>query len=396
MPIADANRVALYMSEETDWAETPSSPSMTNVRYTSENFAHLKNIISGSTIRYDYQRDSVIEAAVRGDAGFSCELRYGEYDTVFENLLRNDFVDISLTGTTIGASASGGSKLTDSGAGLTEAAGFVVGAWIRIDGFTDTDNNGIRRIASRISNSEIILDNGPSDQTWATEAAGNSITITGGWLRNGTTKKSQLFEKQFQDIDKYIYYPGTVWGGLQLNVNATEIVKCNFTGKSQKSVSGSSTISGSLSSALGNRALSASANVGTVLIDGVAITDAVLIKSLSLTLDGGLDDRFKVASKYSMDYQRGMMDFRGQLQLYFVDLSIYDMMVGHTNIGLSWRFTDSSGNAIVMTLPKIYFGEGNPNATAVNSTVMLPMNFMADSTDGTASHSFQIDRLAAS
>jgi len=390
--ISESNRVALYIAKETDWGETPAAATLNNIRYTSESLGYKKDIKNSSTVRSDYQRDGVYEVGVSVEGSINVEFRATEYNTLVEALMRDTFTAISKTATTIGAVASG-NHLTDSGDGLTVLAGFVVGAWIKIAGFTAVANNGIWRIASRVSDGDITLDSGVT--TWETEAATASITITGNWVRNGTDRISLVAEKQFLDITKYAYVNGLVIGGGGFSIPANDIVTASFNGIGKNLVPSAASVGTTLNAATSNSGLSSTSNVGTLLMDGSAIAASVLINGIDFTIDGGLRTRGVVATKYTGGIGRGEWVLSGTIKAWLVDWTLYDKLIAHTNLALSFRLTDVSGNVIIFTIPKLYFADGNPMVDGTNSDELLTLAFEATNNGGTGSYTLQIDQILA-
>jgi len=50
MAIAESNRARIVLSEETLWAETPSSPTMIEVPFSGDSLEHTKNTSNTNTI----------------------------------------------------------------------------------------------------------------------------------------------------------------------------------------------------------------------------------------------------------------------------------------------------------------------------------------------------------
>ena len=78
--MADTNRVQLKYIEETTWGTTPGTPTMTEIRMTSESLSYnIANIVSNE-IRSDRQTTDLIQTGAEAAGGFNGELSYGSYD----------------------------------------------------------------------------------------------------------------------------------------------------------------------------------------------------------------------------------------------------------------------------------------------------------------------------
>lgn len=371
MAIAETDRSRLVISEETTWAETPSSPAMTEVPRASGSPDHTKETSNTATIRSDSQVNANVElgAGALGDVGF--ELIYEDYDLLFKGVMRNVFTTATVTLTTISFDAAS-QEVRDSASGFTTAAGYIVNSWVKISGAYNSVNNGLFRVTTR-TDGALTLANGAA--AVIDESAGETITVIQRYMRNSTNNYSFLMEKQFLDITKYIYYPGAVIGTMNLVTNARAIITGTFGTQAKQGIPLDSSISGSIVDATGNDQVTASANVGSILLDGATL--AVPIRNITLNADNGLRERPQVGTKYTNDFGRGQFTVSGTVEAYFEDHTLYNKLVDHTAVMLSWRVTDVDGNVNIFTVPKVYFNSGAPDTPGVNTDIPLNMNFDA-------------------
>lgn len=388
MAISDTNAVGLYVSSETTWGETPSSPTMTQVRYTGETLQRNKQSVQSEIIRDDRMRDTIAEVGYTASGDINIELAYGSYDIFLEALLGSSFTTVTNTGTTISATNST-SKFEDSGNGF---GSFVVGQYVKVSGFTgNTANNTIYRVTA--------VDGGGADITVspapvADDAAGESVTITGVYLRNGTTKKSLLIEKRYTDISNtFEYFNGLRVGSMSLGFVSKQLITGAFSLLGKGVVTGTATVAGSSTSATPNTVLSASANVGSIQKNYTALTTG--IKRLNLTVSNNLREQDQIGQRELAGVGYGFSEVTGSIEAYFDGhSSFYNDVINHTNLALSWRLTDTAGNVMVFTLPRIRLMTGAPSAPSGNQDVMLTMDFAAER-DPTTNCLLQIDKLAA-
>ena len=384
MAISDTNSVGLYVSKETTWGETPSSPAMTQVRYTGTSLERKKESVQSEIIRDDRMRDTIAEVGYKADGDISIELAYGSYDLFLEALLGNDFATVTRTATTI--SASTGGTIADSGNGL---ANFVVGQNVKVTGFSNASNNRIYRITSVAAGSI-----GVSPAPAVNETAGASVTITGTYLRNGTAKKSLLLEKRYTDLaNTFEYFNGVRVGSMRLDFIAMQLIKGSFGVLGKGVVAGTATVAGSSVAATPNPVLSASANVGSVTKNNTALTTG--IRSINLEIMNNLREQTQIGQKELAGVGYGFTEVKGSIEAYFDGLTnFYNDVLNHSAISLSWRLTDTNGNVMIFTIPRLRLMSGAPSTPGGNQDVVLKMDFAAER-DPVTNCMFQIDKLAA-
>lgn len=169
MVLADTNKVGLYVSSEGAWGETPSTPRMSQLRYTGESLSYTKQSVLSETIRDDRMRDQVALVGFDTEGDINYELSFFSFDDLTEGAFAGTWsVTVSLSGITFSMDSSDNS-INDSANGF----GVIpVGAILYISGFTSVENNGRFRVSSQAAG-KIVLTGG----TVVTEAAGDTVTI---------------------------------------------------------------------------------------------------------------------------------------------------------------------------------------------------------------------------
>jgi hypothetical protein len=477
MALAESNRVDLKISEETTFAETPASPNMLELRYTSESLGHKKETTESEEIRDDRQVQDLIEIGVGADGDIDGELTFATYDKLLEGALCSDFgagsgvtvggrqnitlqavaatqkivrntgsfvvdgfavnqwvrlrgfsnaenngvfkvsavaaLELTLTSGTdtlvdeaaatsrvvqgilgqavagvnleVTAAAPLATVTRASGSFLTD--GFVVGQWVRLIGFTESDNNDIWEVTAVDALTLTLSD---ADGVMATEAAAAGKAVFGGYLRDGTTKKSYLVEKLFEDIAAYITYRGMRVAKASGGVTAKQKSMLKFSLMGQKGVSSGSSVAGGTSSANENPVFVAGANVGTIKEGGAAIAQAV--RELSWEIDNGLQEVAVVDSSAPSDITLGSSVVKGKVSIYLADRTHYNKFQDHTPSSLSYRQADRDGNVLIYTFPRTLYSNARPVATGRNGQVMLDADFQAVH-DPTLGCQIQIDRI---
>lgn len=261
-------------------------------------------------------------------------------------------------------------KIISTTTDFTADMNLEVGQWIRTAGFTDAVNNGLFKITA-IAAAQITLDTAVIE----THAAETLVDFTGVLLKNGTKRKSLAIEKSFTDIAKFGTFSGMRGGELSQEIVSEQLVTASLTFSGKEVTTGSATLLGTSIPSGSTDSLNATTNVGTIEEGGVALTTA--IKGISITTGNNLRNKPQVGSKSPVDIGYGFIDVSGSLNAYFQDLALWDKFVNHTQTSLTWRFTDSAGNVMVYTIPRLYFSDGNPTSPGGNDDVMVPLEFTA-------------------
>src|SRR5690606_5840162 len=105
--LADTNKVGIYFNTETAWGETPSTPGMTQVRYTGESLSYAKQSVTSETIRDDRMRDQVALVGFNTEGDINFELSAFSFDDFLEAALSGTWSrTLTKSGTTIAVDAA--------------------------------------------------------------------------------------------------------------------------------------------------------------------------------------------------------------------------------------------------------------------------------------------------
>lgn len=381
MAQADTNLGTLRYSVESTWGETPAGPVMTEVRLTSESLSHQKQTVVSQQVRSDRRRADVLEVgqSASGDVGF--ELSYGSFDDFFESALGSTIASAVVTNALVSITAS---TVTDPGGGFV-SAGFKIGQHLRLTGGgLAAANSGAVIKVSTVAASTITF----TGTTLTAEAV--SAVINGRMFRDGVTEKSLLMEVNFTDLTAVKYFTGMEVGQMSLNVQSQQIVTGTFSFVGEGGVAASVTIASTVTTANSNVPMTAAANVGSLVEGGSALSTA--IQSITLNVNGNLRSQPAVGQKPAIGVGQGGIDITGNLTAYFEDITLYNKMINHTSSSLSFRFTDSASNIIIVTIPKIYFTTGDPSISGLDADVFVAMDFVGTN-DTTSDTMIQIDAL---
>jgi hypothetical protein len=390
--MADSNLTQLRYFEESTWGTGPTSDALQELRFTQESLKFALAFSKSAEIRDDRQIPELNLTGAECSGGFGFELTYGTYDDFFESALFSTFSsDLAISDDTITVAASG---TTFTATTVDLFSDVVAGQWIKVSGFTETANNGYHQVTEKTSNLIIVLGN----STLSDEAAGDTITITGSVLRNGTTQKSFSIERYHSDLTVPLFYPffGMIVNQMSLNFQSQSSVtgSFDFIGKNAGSGDNTSSMSsGSITAATTTEAFNCSADVGSFLKDGSSV-DAELVKSFQFSLNNNVRGNPALGTLGFAGTGMGTCDVTGTIEAYLLDNSLYNAYKNRTAIGVSVRLTDPAGNTYIFTLPRIKINDNTINATGQNAEVMQSLPFQA-TRHTTYDCQIQIDKFAA-
>jgi hypothetical protein len=403
MAQAETNQVQLLVSEESTWAEVPSTPSMDVVRWTGGSLVHNKDTAESEILRADRMIDDIAEVMAHAEGDVNMEMSFGlasddspqEIGLLAEGALGSDIVQGGETAVQIAITASTGAVV---GTG-TDWSSHLVGQWIMFDGFslgTGRGNNGPHQIATITDGQNLTLadtsiladeDTGAGNASWAVNC-----------IRNGTTKKSYLLEMEFADVTEFVSFRGMRVNRFDMNITASQIATCTFNFMGQQGISSATGLDDPPTrTALGYSVLNATSNVGTIYEGGAASGDALAtaIRSVSISIDNSGRNLPAVANEYAIGINYGRQRVTGTIEGYFEDNVLLEKYIQHTETSLIVPLNDAAGNWVIISIPSMYFTEGSPNVPGGDDEVIQTLNFAARREQTNSLYQVQIDFLPA-
>jgi hypothetical protein len=381
MAIADSNRGRYAIVAETVPGTTPTTPAMQTLRVTGADFGATKETVVSNEVRSDRMTSALMEVGASASGGFDVELSLGgSFDMLIEAALAGTW---STPLNTTNVAVIAGNKFSAT-AGWANA---VVGQFVYATGFTNAANNGWFRVIAATANDITV------DGTLTVETASAGKTVKGRMLRNGTVARSFAVEEAFLDINQYFMYNGQRVGTWTMDAQAGQIVTGNFGFVGTKSAFQGTTFSGSILPATTTTPVNATANFGKIQ-EGATLADlATAVQSFNLSLDNALRPQTALGSKYPVGVGYGRQTISGSLNAYFENTTLYTKFLNHAATGLSFSFLDMSGNAMRITLPRVYFTSSNPSVAGVDQDVMEQIEWTAISDGSAAPYQIQIDMV---
>jgi hypothetical protein len=121
--------------------------------------------------------------------------------------------------------------------------------------------------------------------------------------------------------------------------------------------------------------LNGTSNLGT--IQGSAGTFQDKMRVLAFSINNNLRGKDALGEEGNFEIGLGTFSVTGNISAYFADNTLYQALIDHDDNALAFTLQDSDGNVIAFTFPRIKWGAGNPNATAINTDIMLDIDFTA-------------------
>lgn len=400
MTFGTTNAVALRYIAETTWGTTPATPTLQNLRYTSEALNYNAEFITSEEIRSDRMTTDTIQVSSSSDGDVNGEWSYGTHDDFIEGAMFEDWVTTGSTvssATDIGITKTGGTPNTwtlDSSSTDYSAQSWVVGQFLRVAGFT-TAGTFYAEITGTPASTSVAIS--PLTDV-ASEAAGDSVTITPmNYIRNGTTKKSYTIQKEFTDLTtpEFFNFTGARVSTWALELATGSILTSSFGFIAKDAQMTETQFAGSSTSAANtNTVLNAVDNVAAISFDGDPGANQYYFNSLSFTLDNSLRGQEAVGTLGFIGVEGGKLNITGSLELYFEDSALFDNFRATTTFNLSFLAQDTAGNSYIVTFPRCKHSNMEIVSGGSDQDVFASAEFTAI-INAAGTYQIQVSRIAA-
>lgn len=370
--MADANYSQIAFVKETTFGVTPGPGALQVARITGESLSHNKDTVQSEEIRGDRQISDLAKVGAMANGGVEFELSQSAYQWAL-------LAAIGASGwTTINESLTS-IDCDDSTGILTGAVGdfddLPAGGYVKIAGFANAGNNGIKRVVSKAGDgSTLTLAAG----SITTDETNKSITITGKDARNGIDKTFHTMERAIlapNGTTYYQVYRGMAIDELKLTVASKAIVKGSLSFMGQKGTTESASVGTSYTAAASGPILNGTSNVGQIYQGSALSTER--FKSVEFSIKNNLRSKDAIGIEGAFEIGYGSLEVTGSLDAYFKDNVLYASLINHDYSGLSFVLTGADGKALGISFPYINFGKGDPNATGINTDIMVKPDFTA-------------------
>lgn len=225
--------------------------------------------------------------------------------------------------------------------------------------------------------------------------------MRGAWntnvLKRGVLKNSRSLEKKFElgATDAYLRFTGCRVGGLNLSLQAKQVVTGSAPLMGVASTTGTVALSGATYTDASLNDVMASPDVASIAVGGIGGT--VFYTDLSFQMNHNLRMQNAIGSVAASGIGYGQTSITGTLKAFFDSASkaIYDLAVLGTESSLTFNVSDAAGNTYTLLFPRIKFNNPKVIAGGNNQDVFAEMTWQAlyDSSEAT---DFKITRAPAS
>ena len=155
MPFADSNRVGIRILEESTWGTTPVAGNTRELRLTSSSFSPTKDTVVSDEIRADRMVSALTEVAASSGGDINYEFSSGAHDELLAAFLMGAWtrpMELDFwSGVSVTITAVNVVKVT--GIDISTAAGYLtIGRRVKLEGFTNANNNGYFEILTAVVN----------------------------------------------------------------------------------------------------------------------------------------------------------------------------------------------------------------------------------------------------
>lgn len=354
MPIPSTNYVDFAYIAEVTRGTTPATPAFQRIPITSVGLTDSIDTAVSEVIRSDRQTDDlvVVNSTVGGDCAY--ELSYAPYKPLLTALLQGGTVTtIGIAAATDISAANATSTYTSTTTNFV-SEGITVGMFVKIEGFTETANNGTFRVTAVTSTTLVV------DATLADETSGDSINIDADIIRNGAeTPTSYTFRKQMNapgSTDAIYYFRGCMINSMSFNFETGSILNGDMNIVGSTSEGTATAIAGeSITDVPAYDIMNSVSSITDIAISGLPA--GVEFKTLNLTIDNQINQAEAIGTLGAVDLVPFSLQITGDIELYFEDTTVYNLYKNSTSFSVAFTLQDTSGNQIVMYLPKCKFEE---------------------------------------
>lgn len=380
--MADSSLASLYYVEESNWGVTPAS-ALKELRFTGENLKQQSRTTNSEEIRGDRQRGNPVRTSVSAGGGFGIELSYGSYDELIAGAMMNTWTaGAAVSATNISASNVDNSFNRASGSFISD--GVVAGQYVKVGGGTGSmaANNGFWRVDS-VTALKLVVSGG----TITTASSGDTITMDGTLITNGTTKKSFSLEKRFNDVNEFFGYTGCRVARHSVDTRTEQKIagRFEFLGKNEFPA-GSTIGTGSPTAANTNETMD---SVGGIALFHEGGADLAGGTDVQFSLDNKLRPRPALGVEGASEIGIGTISVTGSIQAYFASRALYEKRTNFTTSSLAVGLQDSQGRGYVYSWPSVKYTDGDILAQGVDNDVYAKLSFEAFE-DSTLGHTMSV------
>jgi len=413
MPISSSNFTSLAYGEEPSYGAVPTT-SLKETHFTGESFGFTKQSVQSNNINSTRQVVDTVQTGFETQGGINIEMAPKVYDDLISGALWANWgtaTSATLTATIVHTTR------TLSVASGAPFANLEPGQYIRLTGFVNAINNGVKKILSITvgDNALVFVDNG---DTLVSEAAVPLVTIRGSMLRNGGVRKSFFFERTHNDLDpiQYFSFNGNLVNSMSVSAQASALLTGSFQFMGQTSEiynddvesadnpngngtgvagSGSKSFNHVTLSPLAFNGLNAVSHVGDICINDIPVNagaDAIYMNGLDFTVSNNLRGVKAIGFLGNVDVSPGQLAITGTIKALFASDVMYRRYLSGEEFSLSYAVLDENNEGYVFSWPRVTISQSSMSAGSKDQDLVEDAQWsalMSALTDTT----MQVDRL---
>jgi hypothetical protein len=276
--------------------------------------------------------------------------------------------------------------------------GLAVGQMVKIGGTATGDKFATAALndwcrVSAIAAHALTLDNRPSG--WTTDTGtGQTIKVWfGDEIKNGTTPNSVTIEEAFlgQSSPTYIVHTGMQANTYGLTIANRRIIAEAVNWSGMGGSESTTPLDASPDAATTGRVISGNANVGRISEAGSPLASPNWANEVTININNNLRPIEAVDSISPQGINDGECTVTGRLTTYFGNDTLLAKLYAATASSIISRVQRDS-QALVFQIPRGIFRAGEPQVSAKNTDVFLPLDYSASYDAATGAHII-LDRL---
>jgi len=374
---ATANGTQLAYVKEVDCGVTPTTPTFQKIGIVSETLNRNAGNTNSSEVHSDRNIRDSVQTSVDESGAVNVEWRISALEDFLTSGLQANTVTTFNLAEAISLDATDQNAIELTLATTSGFAGVRVGAIFRIGGFAEAANNGIVRVVE-VTSDDVIDVVTMEGKTFVTEAGGAN-TFYARSVINGQTKQPYTIERLFTEmvVPTYMRQEGLEVAGFNLAFGAQSIITgdVSFIGRTDSqaiaAIAGATYLDAS-----NDPILNTVDSIGDVYEDGDAATTDVM--SMTLALDNGSRGQTAIGTSGYVGVAHDACAVSGDLEVYFEDLVYYNNFKNQSKINLQYILTDTDGNSLAITMPKVKYTETAVNAEGAGTDLLAKGSFNAN------------------
>lgn len=393
--MADSSQVEISYLEESTFGQVPNS-GFTKVKHTGGTFGAVTQTTRSGEVRGDAQRGSAVRTGLEPNVTLNMELQGKVFDDFIKQLMRDTWSTAAAVSNTDIQADNTSSAFTSATVDWT-TEDITTGQWVYVQGFDTSGANGWFKVTS-ISASDLTVTPAPSDDT---NSGGNTITVEGSYIRNGSNHNSMAMQLQHLDLsNKFRLIKGARLGQWSLDLSSQSVITGSFELMGiDHTLETSAAGDGTVGAAPSVDPMNAVDHVTGVFLDGTKVSGEVA----NFTFSANMNPRRKYSINSTtnpspFDIGLGSLDLTGSLQMYLDD-DVWSQLQDYldfTKFDLAVSVVGTDGNGYVFHFPNVVRTNEPGNVPGPDEDVFANFDFSAEpGSVGSETKTFQVSRRQA-